>query len=104
MVYLAQCPWNLDSLRTMLHTLAATDAMACLTQLRHSPVISYQENSSSLSIFRIIGSLGHVAFVDAFVVMKQHPGNIYPVRAWHTVFAIVAGDGGIRDDESGRII
>ena len=76
-----------------MYALAATDAMVGLTKLRYAPVVPDKKSPTLLGIFRVFCRAGHVALVYTFVVMREYPWNVNTVRAWHAIFAIVAGDG-----------
>ena len=68
-------------LRTMRHTLVASDTMACLTKFRHATVITDEECATGFGIVFILSVLGHIPFVDATVIMQENSRNIQSVRA-----------------------
>ena len=93
----------LDVLRTMLHALAATDAVVGLPELGHSTVVAHQEGAASLPIVGVLAAFGHIALVDALVVVEQDGRNINAVGAGHAILAVVAGNRGVLLDQLGRV-
>ena len=77
----------------MRTALVATDAVVRLTQFGHAAVIADKEGATCGGEMGILLALRQVALGQAFVVVQQDRRNIQSVRAGHTIFAIVAGDG-----------
>ena len=90
MVYAMQFGGDVDSLRTMWSAPAATNAMACLPESGHRPVIAHKESASRLTEIMALGGCRCVPFVDALVIVGEYAGDVDPVGAWHAVFASCA--------------
>ncbi len=80
----------------------AAYAMVGLTQFRHASVVTYQKGSP---LFRVGGIvlpvIREIAFIYAFVIVREDGRDIEPVRTRHTVVAFVARDGLKVDDVRG---
>ena len=81
---------DVDALRAMLHTLAATGAVVGLPQLRHRTIVAYQIGAPHLFISLVLAALWHIALVDALVIMQQYSRNVDSVGARHAILAVVA--------------
>ena len=94
-IYTVQFLRDVDALRTMDAALVAAYAVACLTQFRDTPVITYQIGTPRLAVILILCTLRNIALVQAFVVMEQDSRDIETIRArlYPSVFkkAIPAG-------------
>ena len=77
----------------MRRTLVASYAMVCLSQFRYSTVIADKECPALFPVVGILLVSWDIALVYTFVVMCQYGWYVYAVWTWHTVFAVVAGNG-----------
>ena len=77
----------------MLDALFATDAVVGLADGRDGPVVAHEIGPAQLAVILLLGALGDLALVDAFVVVLEYSRNIDSVGARHTVLAVVAVDG-----------
>ena len=73
----------------------ASYAVVGLSQLGYRAVVSYEEGAACFAVVGVLRGERHPAFVDALVEVYEYAGNVEPVGARHTVFAVVAGDGGV---------
>ena len=89
-VDLVKLAWNIDVLRTMGHALVAAYASVCLTEFRNGSVVAYKICTTGLPVVLRFLALGYVAFIYAFVVVKEDGRDVYTVWARHAVFAVVA--------------
>ena len=94
---------DVDVLRTMRITLTAVYAMVCLTKRRDRAVVADEVYATSLFIVRCLFALWHVTLIHAFIVVVKDARDVNTVRAWHTVFTIVARHGWIADDKICRL-
>ena len=85
---------NVDLLGAVFHAFLASDAVIGLAELRHAPVVAYEECATGFAIILGLGVFRNVALIDTFVVVQKHSGYIKTVGARHAVFAVVAGHGG----------
>ena len=95
---------NSYALRTMLHTLAASYAMAGLAQTRNRTVVTDKKGPSRLGIFRIGRRLRDVTLIDTLIIMQEHTRNVDAIGTRHAVFTVIAWHCGILRDESGRVM
>ncbi len=91
---------DVDALRAMGHTMAATDAMAGLAKLGNGAVVADEEGPTAtpvlgiaLALLRIALYVGQVAVLNTFIIMREDGRDVQPVGAGHTVVALVAGNG-----------
>ena len=84
---------DLDVLRAMLNTLAATDAVVRLPQFGHGAVVAHEERTAGTTVVGVLGVVGYIPLVDTAVVVREDSGDIDTVRARHAVVALVAGNG-----------
>ena len=92
---------DVDALLTMVHALAASDAMAGLTELGHTTVISHEESAAGFQILGVLTVFGDIALVHTFIVMQQHGRDVYAIRTRHAILAVVARNGRILQHELG---
>ena len=92
---------DVNTLRAMRITRFTTDAVACLTQLRNTPVVPYQKRTARLPIILILPAFGYVSFVHTFIIMQQYPRNINAIRTRHTILTVVTRHGRIFHNQLG---
>ena len=66
--------------------------MVCLTQAGNGTVVAYQVVTTQRVVFVIQLHTRQRAFVLALVVVDEDGRDVDAVRAWHTVFTVVAGN------------
>ena len=99
LVYALQLARNVNLLRTMAHALAALDAMVCLTELGNTTIVADEEGTTSLLVVLCLLTFRYISGVDTFVIVNKDGRNVKAIGARHTIFAVVAIDGGIALDE-----
>ena len=67
--------------------------MVRLTLWLHTARQSDEIVAAQAGILRCVRVYGHHTFVKTLVVMSEYSGNVYAVRAWHTVGAGCARNG-----------
>ena len=103
-VYPVEFARYVDILRAMMRTLAATDAMVCLTEAWHAAVVSHKECSPSLTIVFCLAVFWHIAFINTFVVMQQYRRYVYTIGTWHAILTVVTGNGRILHHQVCRVV
>ena len=88
----------------MVYTLVAADAVVSLPQTGNRTVVANKECPTGLTVIFSLLIFRYISLVDTFVIMQQHTRNIQPIRAGHTVFTVITGDGGILHHQVGCIV
>ena len=101
--YLFEPGRNRYALRAVREACAAGDASVGLTKAWHTVVVAEEETAPCLAILGVSAVAGHIALVDAAVVVQQDGWNIQSIGARHTVFAVVARHGGVLQHSLGGI-
>lgn len=83
----------LNALWAVWGALVTSDAVACLTQTGHAPVIAYEESTACLAVVLVPGRRRHIPLIDALVVVGKDAGYVDAVRTRHTILASGAWDG-----------
>ena len=91
-VYLYHLLRDIDALRTMANASATPYAVICLSQARHAAVVANKKFAAQLGIVLAAGH-GQASLVLAFVVVNKYGRDVDAVGTWHTVFAVITGDG-----------
>lgn len=60
---------DVDGLGAVVDALAASDAMVCLAEAGHAPIIANEESAASLTVILVQLVLGDVPFIDTFIIM-----------------------------------
>lgn len=96
--------WYVYALGAMWRALVAADAMTCLTEFRHTAVITDEECLTCLAVVLGLLTFGYIALIDTFVIVQQDGGNVKPVGAWHTILAVIAWYCGILHHQVGCFV
>lgn len=98
-IYTLEFAGDVYLLRAVGYALATLDAVVCLTEARHAAVIANQEGTPCLLIVLCLLAFWNIALVDTFIIVYENAWDVEAIGAGHTVFAVIAVDGGIALDE-----
>jgi hypothetical protein len=88
----------------MVATLVASNAMIGLSKLRYTAIVSHEESTTCFAVILVLLAFGYVSFVDTLIIVYQNCRDIKAIRTRHTIFAIVAWDGGVLLDKFARLV
>ena len=83
----------------MAYAFAALNAMVGLAKLWHTAVVTNKEGTTCFLVVLCLLAFRNISGVDTFVIVNKDGRNVEAIGARHTIFAVVAIDGGIALDE-----